>query len=605
MPSRPKPDRGGLRAVPDVGGSVPRAPNAPRLPPPTLDDSQLLASIREGDPDAASALHDRLRPVVERSIRRILGRQDRDHEDLAQQAMIQVVFTVDRFRGDCPLDAWASTVAAHVVYNHLRRRTTERKLFESLRGGDDDAPASSVSFARETAARSELRHVLRHLDAIDEAKAWTYVLHDVCGYDLREVAQITESSVAAAQVAARSRTQRAPSAARRRPRARRVAFERREWEGVMTIDPLDRATAMLRDSVADHGDVEAMPPNRDIAVARIADALRERARARRRRRWYGALAAAAAVVLLAGGGVLLAKRGAGLEAARGADLGRMSDPHGAVTALRDGRPEPLSQGARVVEGTELVTTAASEAHLDFDSGSRVTLGGAARVRLVEQSSKKRFSISAGALTAKVAKLGANERFVVTTPDAEIEVRGTLFRVSIVAPDPSCEAGTPTRLYVDEGVVVVRHAGVEERVAAGGRWPACGALPTASIPTTNAPVAASTTVAPVATHSHAPTTPHGVHPPPDSSSRLAEQNDLFDDAMRAKRAGDFAGALAKLDRLRAAYPGGPLAENAEVERMRVLAATSRPRAADAARDYLRRRPHGFARAEAEALAAAAP
>jgi len=196
MSSRPRLERGNLRAVPDP---VSEPPDAPRLPKPALDDSQLLASVRAGDPDAAAALHDRLRPAVERAIRRILGRHDRDHEDLAQQAMIQVVYTVDRFRGDCPLEAWASTVTAHVVYNHLRRRTTERKLFESLRGGDDDAPPSRQSLSRETAARSELRRVLQHLDAMDEAKAWAYVLHDVCGYDLREVAEITESTVAAAQ----------------------------------------------------------------------------------------------------------------------------------------------------------------------------------------------------------------------------------------------------------------------------------------------------------------------------------------------------------------------------------------------------------------------
>jgi RNA polymerase sigma-70 factor (ECF subfamily) len=157
--------------------------------------------VRRGDPDAATALHDRLRPVVERSIRRILGPGDRDHEDLAQQAMIEVVYTIDRFRGDCPLDAWASTVAAHVVYNHIRRRTTERKIFESMRFGDasDDMPASSRSLSREAAARSALRRVMTHLDGIDEAKAWAYVLHDVCGYDLREVAEITGASVAAAQ----------------------------------------------------------------------------------------------------------------------------------------------------------------------------------------------------------------------------------------------------------------------------------------------------------------------------------------------------------------------------------------------------------------------
>lgn len=185
-----------LRVVPSPEEGTPQ----PRLPSPTLDDSQLLSCIRAGDPDAAAALHDRLRPVVERAIRRILGPGDRDQEDLAQQAMIEVVYTIDRFRGDCPLDAWASTVAAHVVFNHIRRRTTERRIFEAGPFDDDDAgPASTHSLSRAATARSTLKRVMTHLDGIDEAKAWTYMLHDVCGYDLREVAQITETSVAAAQ----------------------------------------------------------------------------------------------------------------------------------------------------------------------------------------------------------------------------------------------------------------------------------------------------------------------------------------------------------------------------------------------------------------------
>ncbi len=47
--------------------------------------------------------------------------------------------------------------------------------------------------------RNVMRRVLAHLESIDEAKAWTFVLHDVCGYDLREIADITEVTVAAAQ----------------------------------------------------------------------------------------------------------------------------------------------------------------------------------------------------------------------------------------------------------------------------------------------------------------------------------------------------------------------------------------------------------------------
>lgn len=396
----------------------------------------------------------------------------------------------------------------------------------------------------------------------------------------------------------------------------------------MTPDPLDRATRLLKDAVADVGDVDALPAGRDVAVARLADAIRSRARLQRRKRAYYSIAVAAGVALVVGGGLGMARH-TSTTVAGAPDLGRMVDPNGGVTVLRDGHTEAIGGGARVAEGTELRTSPSSEARLDFDSGTRVTIGGAARVRLVEQSQRKRFSLEAGSLFAKVAKLTADERFVVATPDAEVEVRGTAFRVTIVPADRACEDGSPTRLEVVEGVVVVRHAGVEHRVAAGERWPHC-AEPTPAkpaTPTQSANIGAAGTAATAVTASipvgalppgppvlPAPTSATGATrvegggpspPSPESSSRLAEQNDLFDEAMRMKRSGNAPGALTKLDRLLASYPSGPLSESAAVERMRLLAASDRTRAGVAARDYLRRHPRGFARAEAETIAAGAP
>ena len=51
-----------------------------------------------------------------------------------------------------------------------------------------------------------------------------------------------------------------------------------------------------------------------------------------------------------------------------------------------------------------------------------------------------------------------------------------------------------------------------------------------------------------------------------------------------------------------YPSSPLAENAHIERMRLLGASDGRRGAEAARAYLARYPHGFARAEANDLLA---
>jgi RNA polymerase sigma-70 factor (ECF subfamily) len=182
-----------LRLVP----APPASSRKPRVDP-ALDDSELLAALRNGDTTAAMAFHDRVRPQVDRTIRRLLGARDSDADDVAQLALIGLVTTIDRYRGECSLDAWTSTITAHVIYKHIRRRRTERKIFGAVVPEDLEL-ASPRSESRRNVARDVVRRVMVHLDQVEEGRAWAFVLHDVCGYDLREVAQITGVSVAAAQ----------------------------------------------------------------------------------------------------------------------------------------------------------------------------------------------------------------------------------------------------------------------------------------------------------------------------------------------------------------------------------------------------------------------
>ncbi len=187
-------------------GSADRGPDSgarpllpfPSIPVPALDDSELLAAMRGADPTAATAFHDRVRPQIDRTIARLLGRRDADHEDLVQLAMIELVYTIDRYRGECSLDAWTSTLTARVVYKQIRKRQTERRILGTL-DAEDYVARSAPSTDREAVARDLMQRVRKHLDAIDENKAWTFLLHDACGYDLQEIAQITGVSVSAAQ----------------------------------------------------------------------------------------------------------------------------------------------------------------------------------------------------------------------------------------------------------------------------------------------------------------------------------------------------------------------------------------------------------------------
>ena len=167
-----------------------------------FDDAQLLASLREGDESAAGALCIRVRPAIFRTLYRLLGPSDVELEDLAQHALIELVTSIDRYRGDCSLDTWASRITAHVVYNEIRHRKVVRKFFEArATDADMEIPNAEVreSPAGQILAARLLEKVKGQLGEMDQAKALAYWLHDVCGYDLKEVAQITDSSVSAAQ----------------------------------------------------------------------------------------------------------------------------------------------------------------------------------------------------------------------------------------------------------------------------------------------------------------------------------------------------------------------------------------------------------------------
>jgi ferric-dicitrate binding protein FerR (iron transport regulator) len=354
------------------------------------------------------------------------------------------------------------------------------------------------------------------------------------------------------------------------------------------------------------------------AVEAIARAIELNARRRRMRRAFGvglAIAACAAGVLVVPR--LLARHEPPMANPTAAPASIDANIHalsGAVVLLRQGHEVSIDEGSAVSAGDRVVAPAGGRAAMSLSTGTQLRVEGGSDFNVVELGAEQSFLLRSGAVHADVAKLGVDQRFFVRTADAEIEVRGTSFRVGVVAP-AACGGGIMTRVSVSEGTVVVRARGAEDRVTAGQEWPAdCVAQPIASaaapssapqiaVASTNAQsvaptpapaIAASARVAPAALAATS-------SPPPVTPSELAEQNRAFGEASSAKRRGASREAIALYDSFLARYPTSQLAESAMVERMRLIAASDRAAGATAARDYLRRYPAGFARQEATALA----
>ncbi|WP_394839670.1 FecR family protein [Pendulispora rubella] len=374
----------------------------------------------------------------------------------------------------------------------------------------------------------------------------------------------------------------------------------------------DLAARALRRELTEDDAFE--PGQHGAARAQRIDAVRGAIRQRARRKMVARGAGAGVAVLAAAAAVALFARG------RPAHVEAVAEASGeAAYVERDGAREALASGKKVQAGDHVVVPQGGHAALTLTTGTHLALEAEADLSVLSQNRHQIYWLAKGALQARVSKLGEGDRFVVRTPDADVEVRGTQFRVAAAEPHATCGNGSTTRVSVLEGVVVVRHGGVETPVAAGEEWPCASAAsppqqPPLVLPPSRGegsgrgrdpgsdpgsdPGRAQGNAR--ASAKRPPPAPAPVAAPETSTSDLSAQNDLFARATDQKRAGNARGALATFETFLARYPKSALAESAAVERWRLLTHIDRASARTAAKDYLDRYPNGFARADARAL-----
>jgi len=147
-----------------------------------------------------------VRSAVRGVLRRLVGTDDPEYEDLVQTSIENVLLTFERgkFRGDCPQGGWAAVIARNVAIDAIRARRRERQLFardaadlvaaDNVRGADAKMGPEHL-----TGVQERLRRVKAAMLGLGAQKANVVFLHDVLGHELNDVAGILKITVAAAQ----------------------------------------------------------------------------------------------------------------------------------------------------------------------------------------------------------------------------------------------------------------------------------------------------------------------------------------------------------------------------------------------------------------------
>jgi RNA polymerase sigma-70 factor (ECF subfamily) len=160
-----------------------------------VDDRELIARVRAGDPVAERALYDAHVDRVYRLSYRMAGDDDLAR-DFTQETFVRAFERLDTFRGEAALSTWLHSIATSVALNGLRKVKRFRQREADLEEAD------GISAGRPRAEPDLKRRLAMAIDALPEGYRTVFLLHDVEGYTHEEIgaALAIESGTSKAQL---------------------------------------------------------------------------------------------------------------------------------------------------------------------------------------------------------------------------------------------------------------------------------------------------------------------------------------------------------------------------------------------------------------------
>jgi RNA polymerase sigma-70 factor, ECF subfamily len=159
--------------------------------------SDLIERAQHGDWDAfATLFHGHKERIYSLCLR--MTNNATEAEDLAQDAFLQVFRKLSTFRGDSALSTWLYRIAVNTVLMHFRKKSPcQVSLDEPYSNHEDAKPIRREYGTRDGRLETSVTRVAltRAISELPEGYRTIFLMHEVEGYEHREIAELLGCSV--------------------------------------------------------------------------------------------------------------------------------------------------------------------------------------------------------------------------------------------------------------------------------------------------------------------------------------------------------------------------------------------------------------------------
>ncbi len=158
--------------------------------------SDVIRRAQQGDSDAFETLfHAHKSRVYSLCVR--MTNNVTEAEDLAQDSFLQVFRKLATFRGDSALSTWMYRIAVNTVLMHFRRKSLCRVSLDDAGSSGDAQTVRREYGTRDGRLETSVSRLAltRAISELPEGCRIVFLLHEVEGYEHREIAELLGCSV--------------------------------------------------------------------------------------------------------------------------------------------------------------------------------------------------------------------------------------------------------------------------------------------------------------------------------------------------------------------------------------------------------------------------